>query len=272
MTTSTGSGGTRDPLLGGAGAASGTGSTYPPTGAGGSGTSDSASSGSGEQAKQAAGTAKDESKRVAGTAKEEGKNVAGTAKQEAGHVAEEAKTQARNLMEEARTQASEQSRAGQNRLAEMLRQVGDELEEMAQNSSSDGMASQAARQIADRSRSASSFLEQREPGDLVDEVRRFAGRRPGAFLFGALAAGVAAGRLSRGAAKAHNVGPEKNDTSTDIAPAGTVGTEVRPPVGAPADTGVTAGGVATGPAVDPVEPGYGGVPVPGTTRPGGTAP
>ena len=272
MTTSTGSGGTRDPLLGGAGAASGTGSTYPPTGVGGSETSGSGSSGSGEQAKQAAGTAKDESKHVAGTAKEEGKNVAGTAKEEAGHVAEEAKTQARNLMEEARTQASEQSRAGQNRLAEMLRQVGDELEEMAQNSSSSGMASQAARQIADRSRSASSFLEQREPGDLVDEVRRFAGRRPGAFLFGALAAGVAAGRLSRGAAKAHNVGPEKNDTSTDIAPAGTVGTEVRPPVGAPADTGVTAGGVATGPAVDPVEPGYGGVPVPGTTRPGGTAP
>lgn len=272
MTTSTGSGGTRDPLLGGAGAAPGTGSTYPPTGVSGSGTSGSGSSS--EQAKQAAGTAKQESKHVAGTVKEEGRNLAGTAKEEAGHVAEEAKTQASNLIEEARTQATQQSRAGRDRLAEMLRQVGDELEEMAQNSSSSGMASQAARQIADRTRSASSFLEQREPGDLVDEVRRLASRRPGAFLFGALAAGVAAGRLSRGAAKAHNVGPEKSDTSTEIAPVGTVGTygtEVRPPVGAPADTGVT-GGVATGPAVDPVEPGYGGVPVPGTTRPGGTAP
>lgn len=269
MTTSTGSGGTPDPLLGGAGATSGTGSTYPPTGASGSG------GGSSEQAKQAAGTAKEESKHVAGTAKEEGRHLAGTAREEAGHVAEEAKTQARNLVEEARTQAAQQSQAGRDRLAEMLRQVGDELEEMAQSSSSSGMASQAARQIADRSRSASSFLEQREPGDLVDEVRRFASRRPGAFLFGALAAGVAAGRLSRGAAKAHNVGPEKSGTSTEIAPVGTVGTagtDVRPPVGAPADTGVTTGGVATGPAVDPVEPGYGGVPVPGTTRPGGTAP
>lgn len=279
MTTSTGSGGTPDPLLGGAGGTSGTGGAYPPAGTTGSssGTTGTAGTSGGggttEQAKAAGGTAKEESKHVAGTAKQEGQRVAGTAKEEAGNVAQEAATQARNLVDEARSQATEQSRAGQDRLAQALRQIGDELHEMAQNSSSSGMASDAVRQVADRSRSASSFLEQREPGDIVDEVRRFASRRPGAFLLGALAAGVAAGRLSRGAAKAHNVGPEKQDT-TDIRPVGTgtAGTEVRPPVGAPADTGVTAGGVATGPAVDPVEPGYGSVPTPGTTRPGGTAP
>ena len=266
MTTSTGSGGTRDPLLGGAGGTSGTGGAYPPAESSGGG-------GAKDQAKQAGGTAKEESKHVAGTAKQEGQRVAGTAKEEAGNVAEEARTQARNLVDEARSQATEQSRAGRDRLAETLRQIGDELHEMAQSSSSSGMASDAVRQVADRSRNASSFLEQREPGDILDEVRRFASRRPGAFLLGALAAGVAAGRLSRGAAKAHNVGPEKQDaTTTSTGTVGTAGTEVRPPVGAPADTGVTAGGVATGPAVDPVEPGYGSVPTPGTTRPGGTAP
>ncbi|HKC26518.1 MAG TPA: hypothetical protein VKB75_00770, partial [Jatrophihabitans sp.] len=41
------------------------------------------------------------------------------------------------------------------------------------------------------------------PGDLVDELRRFARRRPGAFLMGALAAGVVAGRLGRGVVAAH---------------------------------------------------------------------
>jgi hypothetical protein len=42
------------------------------------------------------------------------------------------------------------------------------------------------------------WLEQREPGDLLDEVRRFARRRPGAFVLGALVAGVVAGRMTRG--------------------------------------------------------------------------
>lgn len=254
MTTSTGPGGTPDPLLGGAGAPS---SSGPPTGS-------SSGGGKKEQAQQAAGAAKDE-----------GKQVAGTAKEEAGNVAAEAKTQARNLLEELKTQAGEQSRTGQERLASLLRELGDELKEMASQSSSSGFASDLARQAADRTHSVSSFMEQREPGDLVDEVRRFAGRRPGAFLLGALAAGVVAGRVTRGATKAHGVGPDSPDTPETtgaVAPVGTSGTAVRPPVGAPADTGVTAGGVATGPGVDPVEPGYGGVPVPGSTRPGGTAP
>jgi hypothetical protein len=159
------------------------------------------------------------------------------------------------------------------------------------------VASEVARQAATRARNVGSFVDSHEPGDLLDEVRRFAGRRPGTFLLGALAAGVVAGRLTRGAATAHGVGPGSGDTTTDVVPAyagttyadGTYGTTYGatttvPPVGAPADTGVTSGTYPTGPAVDPVEPGYGGVPVPtgtpdepgygqpGVTRPGGPTP
>jgi hypothetical protein len=60
------------------------------------------------------------------------------------------------------------------------------------------VATEFARQAADRAHGAASWLEQREPADLLDEVRNFARRRPGAFLIGAAVAGLAAGRLTRG--------------------------------------------------------------------------
>jgi hypothetical protein len=47
------------------------------------------------------------------------------------------------------------------------------------------------------------WLDGREPGQLLDEARNFARRRPGVFLVGALAAGVVAGRMTRGVVAAH---------------------------------------------------------------------
>jgi hypothetical protein len=48
------------------------------------------------------------------------------------------------------------------------------------------------------------WLDGRQPGDLLGELKSFARRRPGTFLLGALAAGVVAGRLTRGAVAAHS--------------------------------------------------------------------
>jgi hypothetical protein len=74
--------------------------------------------------------------------------------------------------------------------------------------------SEVARQAADRADRAADWLGEREPGDVVDEIRSFARRRPGAFLIGAALAGVVVGRLTRGAVDAarsdsgqHAVGP-----------------------------------------------------------------
>src|SRR6185437_12116734 len=49
-----------------------------------------------------------------------------------------------------------------------------------------------------------SKLQNREPAELLDEVRSFARRKPGLFLLGAAAAGVLAGRLTRGVTAAHS--------------------------------------------------------------------
>jgi hypothetical protein len=73
---------------------------------------------------------------------------------------------------------------------------------MSQKADGAGFAPELARQAAERTRGIATWLDEREPGALLDEVRRFARRRPGAFLAGAAIAGVLAGRLTRGAVAA----------------------------------------------------------------------
>jgi hypothetical protein len=143
--------------------------------------------------------ARDEATDVGRTAADAGRQVAGTAAEQAANVAQEVKTQARDLLGEARGQAQGQARAGQQKAADGIRSLSQELREMAEGGQQSGMASEVARQAADRADNLAEWLGRREPGDLVDEVRSFARRRPGAFLLGAAVAGVVVGRLTRGA-------------------------------------------------------------------------
>ena len=143
-------------------------------------------------------TAKDQAQQAAGTAADESKHVAGVARDEAQKVASEAKSQVSSLMNEATSQVADQTRTQRDRVVETLRTFGDDLDKMATQTEG-GMAADLAREGASRARTLSSRLDGREPSDLLDEVRSFARRRPGTFLLGALAAGVVAGRLTRGA-------------------------------------------------------------------------
>ncbi|HXV93325.1 MAG TPA: hypothetical protein VD813_08520 [Pseudonocardia sp.] len=161
--------------------------------------------------------ARDEAADVGRTTAESGKQVAGTAAEQARHVAHEAGTQARDLVGEARTQVRDQARNGQQKAAGTLRSLADELEQMAQGSSQSGPAAEVAKQAADRVRGVADWVGRREPGDLIEEVRRFARRRPGAFLLGAAAAGVLAGRLTRGVSDASSGGP--SGRGQDVLPA-----------------------------------------------------
>lgn len=137
---------------------------------------------------QAANTASDEASRVADVAKEQAKDVAS-----------EVSTQARDLVGELKTQVRDQSLSQRDRVSGTLRQFGDDLDEMNRSTASSGLASDLASQAASKAREFSAFLDGHEPGDLIEEIRAFARRRPGAFLLGAAVAGVIAGRLTRGA-------------------------------------------------------------------------
>lgn len=146
--------------------------------------------------------ARDEATEVGRTAADAGRQVAGTAAEQAANVAQEVKAQARDLVGEARGQVQDQARAGQQKAAGGIRALSQELREMADGGQQSGTVSEVARQAADRADSLAGWLAEREPGDLVDEVRSFARRRPGAFLLGAAIAGVVVGRLTRGAVDA----------------------------------------------------------------------
>ncbi|HEX5512756.1 MAG TPA: hypothetical protein VFX41_13675, partial [Actinomycetales bacterium] len=205
------------------------------------------------------------------------KHVAGVAGEEAQNLGQEAKEQAKDLMEGFRGQVQEQSGAQKDRLVDMLRQFSNELQQMADSGGTSGLANDVVRQVSSRARDLYQGMENREPGELLDEVRRFARRKPGVFLFGAAAAGVLAGRLTRGV---------KSSTGSDGAEVGRYGTAslpatTTPPVSPPATTppppagtgyptsyppASTAPGVGPG-VVDPVEPGLPPRPYPQT---GGT--
>ena len=184
---------------------------------------------------------KDQAGQAAGTAKDEGRHVAGVAQEEARAVASEARDQAYGLVGQATSHLEDQSRTQKDRLAETTRTFGQDLESMASNG--EGLAADVARQVADHVKNLSSQLETREPADLLDEVRRFARRKPGTFLLGALAAGVVAGRLTRGAKDAR----ESQGTAT-----GTYGTSGAATYGTSTGTyGTAASGTGTATGTGP---------------------
>lgn len=169
-----------------------------------------------DRAQEAASRAQE----AASTAADEGKHVASVAMEEAVQVAAEAKEQVRGVMDDAMTQIQEQGQVQRDRLVETLRSLSTDLERMAQQSSATSLASDVARQVADRSRELSSRLDGRDPNEILDDVRAFARRKPGVFLLGAVVAGVAVGRLARGAKEATG-NPTQQQQLSAPAPVGT---------------------------------------------------
>lgn len=175
---------------------------------------------------------KEQAQATASTAADQGKHVAGVAKEEAQSVASEAAGQARNLVNETLSQVndqmSEQTRTQRDKVVGSLQTLGDDLEKMVSGEGGgSGLAETLAREVADRARTLSSQLEGREPGELLDEVRQFARQRPGVFLLGALAAGVIAGRVARGAKDAAQSTPT-SPTYEGAIPAGGTTNPPRP--------------------------------------------
>jgi hypothetical protein len=214
---------------------------------------------------------------VGQSAAEAGARVTQTATDQAREVVSETARQARDLLGEAGGQVRDQTSVQQQKAASQLHSVADELHEMVAKGGQSGLATEVAQQAAERLHGAASWLEQREPGDVLQAVRDFARRRPGVFLAGAVAAGLAAGRLTRGMTDAARSGGEpqgQRRPPREIPP----GAAIPPPPGSnwttpapeyPANVvpGATTGVVAPGTAA--AEPYYpaAGVPGPGAAGP-----
>ena len=160
----------------------------------------SATGGGGQSTKD---VAKEEASNLKDTAVDAGKGVASTAKDQAVNVATEAKEQAKSLLSTATSQVQNQASTQQSRLASTLRGYADELQGVGQGSAPSGVVGDLIQQAASKGSQIAQWLEDREPGDVLEEVRRYARRRPVMFLALCGLAGVVAGRITRGAVAAN---------------------------------------------------------------------
>lgn len=190
--------------------------------------------------------AKQEAAGVAQDAAQAGKQVAGTAKQQAKKVTSEAATQVRGLASQAGSELKSQADAQQQRVAQGIRSLGEQLTSMANGTGTptEGPALSVVRAVADRADDAASWLEARDPGSLLSEVKSFAARRPGTFIAIAALAGIVAGRLTtslvteakeaKQAEEAEAAFASDYPSTTSVLPTTNVDRPAYPPVSAPA--------------------------------------
>jgi hypothetical protein len=147
--------------------------------------------------------AKGEAGAVRDTAVGAGRNVASTARDEAANVVAEAGTQAKSLLGTVTDEVRSQGRTQQSRLAEAVHSVAQELGTMGAKSEQSGPVADLAQQASRRAGEIGHWLENKEPSEVLDDVRSFARRRPAMFLGLCALAGVVVGRLGRGAVAAN---------------------------------------------------------------------
>jgi hypothetical protein len=206
-------------------------------------------------------TAKHEASDLAHTTADKAGSVVDTAKEEASVVVGEAKSQVRDLYAQTKHELSDQARTQQQRLASGMRTTSDELQSMTAGSTTSGLATDLVRQASTRLASMSAWLGEREPAEVLDEVKRFARRKPGTFILAAAVTGVVVGRLTR--ALASSAADDKKAAEARASAAGPVATPAAtmpsaravPAAGAVPSTGVTpptrpATGVASGGAAE----------------------
>ncbi|UNX54764.1 hypothetical protein MF406_00170 [Georgenia sp. TF02-10] len=168
--------------------------TAPTSGTASTSTTDTAKHAATDVAQQAGDSARE----VGGVAKEQAKDTAGAAKETAKETVAEVRYQARDLYDQGRQQLTEQASTQQSRLAEGLRSFSGELSSMTRGEQQEGMATDLTRQAADYLERAGRWLDEREPGDVLSEVSRYARRHPGAFMAIAGGLGLLVGRVARG--------------------------------------------------------------------------
>jgi hypothetical protein len=149
--------------------------------------------------------AKDEARNVGQTAAQAGGQVASTAADQAKEVVHETQRQATDLLHQGRSQLRDQAVGQQQKAAQGLSSLASQLRGMADGTSdgAPGPARDLIQQASGKLEELGHWLQNREPADVLDEVRAYARRKPGTFLLGAALAGVLAGRLTSGVKAAH---------------------------------------------------------------------
>ena len=164
-------------------------------------------------------TVKQEASHVASSAADSAKQVAGAAATQAKAVAEQAKEQVSTLLERTRHEVRETAEHKSQQAAGGLRAFADQLRMLANGQPDQaGPLQRYVQDAQDRVSTLASRLENEGPQSLLDDVTRFARRRPGVFLAAAAGAGFALGRLVRAGAAASADQHPTDDPSDDTPP------------------------------------------------------
>jgi hypothetical protein len=183
---------------------------------------------------------------VASTAQDAAKDVAHEAGTQARAVVSEVSTQARDLYGTTRQELSEQARGKTDQAAQGLRQLSDRVTALAEGRTQDaGALPGYLTDVEGRISQFAGRLEARGPEGLMDDVTRFARRRPLVFI-GACAgagflltrfvrAGAASGSTSSNGAMDHAGGQDGQGGMlpgpTSLGGVGSVGTQPSPRLG-----------------------------------------
>ena len=153
--------------------------------------------------------------RVAESAKGQAGSVMDSGKGEAREVVGEATDHARRVAGEAREQLRSQASEQTTRLGSSLRALSEQMDGVLKGKAPEGATADFVRQAADRTQSLAQSLEDRDPEELLEDVRRFARQRPGVFLAGAVGLGFVAGRFLRAVNTRSLVDAAKSGASPD---------------------------------------------------------
>lgn len=150
-----------------------------------------------DEATEVASTLRGGATRVAGAEKDMVKDTASEALGQAKETAAQARSQAKDLFAQGRSEVTQGANDQLRRLSGGASALSGELSSMADGSSEQGLAAELARQASSYLQTASSWLEEREVGDVMQDVTAYARRRPGTFLAIAAGLGLVAGRVAR---------------------------------------------------------------------------
>ncbi|WP_406840505.1 hypothetical protein ACICHK_37925 [Streptomyces sp. AHU1] len=206
-----------------------------------------------------------ETSATAGQAKQAASQVAGTAAEQAKTVVGEARQQAGNALGDLRGRAMEEADGQARRAAGVLRQWAQDLSGLAEHAQGDSPARHLAAQAADRGHRTADYLDKQGVEGLVSDLQNFARRRPGAFLGGAVLAGLAVGRLAKAATNASRPDGQDQGRTTGERDLG----EMRTPAPTALPAGSTTDRFPETPLPPAAPPVVGTSPdgVPGTSRP-----
>jgi hypothetical protein len=135
---------------------------------------------------------------VTAEAKDHAKDVVSTAADEAKSVTSEVKEHARDLLGQTRARVNDELGSQVGRFAGSIDNYATQLQTMAARADDpDDTVPQLVRQASVRMQTMASRMQARGPEMMLEDLKRFARRRPGVFVFGALGAGFVVGRFIR---------------------------------------------------------------------------